>query len=297
MNVTVVGATGLIGRHLCATLAAAGHEVTAVSRSGRPVDGAHPIAWDPAAGPMPATAVDGRDVVVNLAGAGIGDGRWSESRKREIVESRRAATDGIVAALASPTSPRVLVNASAVGYYGTGEATVDESHGPGDDFLARTCVQWEQSAEAARAHGVRVALVRFGVVLSADGGALAKQLTPFKAGVGGPLGGGRQWVSWVHIDDAVGVVILAATREVSGPINAVAPHPVRQAEFARALGAALHRPAVVPTPAFVLRLAMGEMATLALDGQRVMPTVAEELGYPFAYTDIGPALEAAVSRA
>ncbi|MCB0882190.1 MAG: TIGR01777 family oxidoreductase [Thermoleophilia bacterium] len=292
MRWAVVGATGLIGRRLCRHLAAAGHDVAAVSRAGTPVDGAAvAVRWDPAAGGLDPAGVADRDVVVNLAGAGIGDARWTDGRKREIVESRRAATRGIVEALRADGAPRVLVSASAVGFYGTGERECTEATPPGDDFLAATCGAWEREALAARAHGVRVVLTRFGIVLDAHGGALAKQLTPFRLGFGGPLGGGRQWVSWVHIDDAVRLIERAgADPSIEGPVNVVAPRPVRQREFARALGAALHRPALVPTPGAALRLTMGEMATLALHGQRVTPAVALAAGFGYLHPDVDEAL-------
>lgn len=289
MKVTVVGATGLIGRRLVDALLRDGHGVIAVSRTGSAVADAPGVAWDPATAPMPAAALDGADAVVNLAGAGIGDSRWTTERKALIVSSRQLATRGIVSALAQG-GPRALVNAGAVGYYGTGEERRTEASAPGDDFLAETCLAWEEDAFAARAHGVRVCVVRFGIVLAREGGALKKQLPPFRLGLGGPIGGGRQWVSWVHIDDAVGVLIHALTHDVSGALNAVAPNPVRQAEFATALGAALHRPAVLPTPAFALRLAMGEMATLALDGQQVHPEATLGAGYAFRHTDVREAL-------
>ncbi len=296
MKWVVVGSTGLIGKHLCRHLADRGDTVVAVSRSGASVPGAQARAWDPADGPIPPAHLQGADVVVNLAGAGIGDARWTDERKRLIVESRVAATDGIVASLGDPDTPGVLVNASAVGVYGTGERVCTEQSPLGDDFLATTCARWEQAAEAATDKGVRVALTRFGIVLAPDGGALSKQLLPFRMGVGGPLGGGRQWMSWVHIADAVGLIVLAATDDgVAGPVNVVAPGPVRQREFAKALGRALGRPAVVPTPGFVLRAAMGEMATLVLDGQRVVPEVAVGQGYAFTHPDLDAALRDVVA--
>ena len=293
MRIAIVGATGLIGRRLTEALRVAGDEVVAVSRGGDSVADAPGVAWDPARGPMPAAAREGVDAVVNLAGAPIGEGRWTDARRTAIRDSRLAATRGVVTALADG-GPRVLVNASAVGYYGTGERECVETTPPGDDFLGRTCRAWEAEAVAARAHGVGVVLVRFGIVLAREGGALAKQLTPFRLGLGGPLGGGRQWQSWVHIDDAVGIVRHALRSDVDGPLNATAPEPVRQAEFAKALGAALGRPALVPTPGFVLRAAMGEMATLALDGQRVLPQATLESGYRFRHTDVREALRAEV---
>lgn len=290
MKIAVVGATGLIGRRLVDALLRDGHAVVAVSRGGSGVADAPGVAWDASVGPMPAAALDGVDAVVNLAGSDIG-ARWTNERKALIRSSRIQTTRGIVAALAAPGAPRVLVSASAVGYYGTGEETRVETSRPGSDFLADTCLAWEQEAFAARAHGVRVVVVRIGIVLAREGGALRKQLTPFRLGAGGPLGGGRQWVPWIHVDDTVGILIHALTHEVEGPLNATAPNPVRQGEFARALGAALHRPAVLPTPGIALRLALGEMATLALDGQRVEPRETLASGYVFRHTDVREALE------
>lgn len=292
MRIAIVGATGLIGRRLTDALLREGHGVVAVSRGGGDVGAAGGVAWDPARGPMPPAALEGVDAVVNLAGAGIGDHRWTDARKREIRESRVAATRGVVAALGDG-GPRVLVNASAVGYYGTGERRCVETTPPGDDFLAHTCTEWEAEALAGRDHGARVVLTRFGIVLAREGGALKAQLRPFRLGLGGPLGGGRQWQSWVHIDDVTGVIAHALTHDgVEGPLNVTAPHPVRQGEFAKALGAALGRPAVLPTPGFVLRVAMGEMATIALDGQRVLPQATLASGYTFRWTDVREALRA-----
>jgi len=292
VRIAIVGATGLIGRRLTRALRAAGDDVVAVSRGGREVEGAPGVAWDAARGPMPAAAHEGVDAVVNLAGTPIGEGRWTDARRAEIRDSRVETTRGVVRALAG--SGRVLVNASAVGYYGTGERECVESTPPGDDFLGRTCQAWEAEAAAGRGEGLRVAVVRLGIVLAREGGALAKQLTPFRLGLGGPLGGGRQWQSWVHVDDAVGILMHALRTDMDGALNATAPAPVRQAEFAKALGAALGRPAVVPTPGFVLRAAMGEMATLALDGQRVLPRETLASGYRFRHTDVREALRAEV---
>lgn len=293
MRWVVVGATGLIGRALCGYLSDEGHTVVAVSRSGDSVPGATSVRWDPAAG-APRGFLDGADVLVNLAGAGIGDSRWTEERKRLIISSRVDTTTALVAALADEATPRVLVNASAVGFYGTGEDAVTETSPAGDDFLAQTCARWEEAARTAEAHGVRVALTRFGIVLASGGGALERQLPLFRAGLGGPIAGGRQWMSWVHIDDVVRIITLAGTAEISGPINVVAPNAVRQKEFAKSLGAALHRPAILPAPGFALRMALGEMATLAVDGQHVVPQVATAAGYSFRYPEIAEALRAVV---
>lgn len=295
MRVVVVGATGLIGRHVCAALVARGDAAVAVSRRGSPgVAGAEDIRWDPAGGPPPGDVLDGADAVVNLAGAPIGGRRWSTARKREIRESRVLTTRAVVDALAAEGRPRVLVNASGIDYYGPrGEETVDETDGPGSGFLAETCVAWEREAARAADHGVRVAMMRSAVVLSAEGGALPTMARPVKLLAGGPIGGGRQWLPWIHLDDEVGLILFALDRQaVAGPLNATSPEPPRQREFVKALGRALGRPAVVPTPAVALRVALGEMATLVLDGQRAVPRAALAAGYRFRYPDLDGALGA-----
>jgi uncharacterized protein len=294
MKVAIVGATGMIGRRLVDDLTERGDTVVAISRKGRSIGTAAAIAWDPALGDLPADALNGVEAIVNLAGAGIGDAKWSDARKALILHSRVAATRGIVTAL-DPANPRVLVNASAIGIYPPGEGQLDESSAPGTGFLPDVCTAWEREASAATAKGSRVVMLRIGVVMAAEGGALKKQLLPFKFGAGGPLGGGRQWVSWVHISDVIGAITLALdTPSISGPVNVTAPNPVRQKDFARALGKALGRPAFLPTPGFVLKAVMGEMATLALDGQYVAPKALQAAGYVFQHTDIGPALIAEV---
>ncbi len=292
MRVAVVGATGMIGRAVSRALAARGDEVVAVSRSGAAgVEGAEDVRWDPAEGPPPERAVAGADAMVNLAGAPIEGKRWTAARKREIHESRVLTTRLIVNALAREGSPGALVNGSAVGYYGPRDAEVDETAGPGADFLAATCTAWEREALRAQDGGARVVCVRTGIVLDADGGALPKLALPVKAFAGGPIGGGRQWVPWIHIADEVGLILLALDRDdVAGPLNAAAPDPVRQGDFVKALGRVLGRPTVVPTPAVALRLAMGEMATLALDGQRAVPRAALRAGYAFRFTEPEAAL-------
>jgi len=292
VRVAVVGASGLVGGRLSRALLARGDEVVAISRSGAvDVEGAREVRWDPAAGPPPAAAFAGVDAVVNLAGAPIAGRRWTARRKREVRESRTVTTRLIVDALAAPDAPRVLVNGSGVGYYGPTDETVDESSPPGSDFLGETCVAWEREALRAREHGARVVMVRSGLILSAEGGILPQVARPVRLFAGGPIGGGRQWMPWIHIDDEIGLLLLALDRDdVSGPLNGSAPEPVRQRDFVRALGRVLGRPTVVPTPAIALRLAMGEMATLALDGQRAVPAAALAAGYTFAHTDVEAAL-------
>lgn len=294
MKVAIVGSNGLIGRALGRALVDRGDSVVALSRGGSSgIAGALDMRWDPAEGPPPAAALEGGDAVVNLAGVPIGGKRWTAERKREIRESRTLTTRALVDAMTAAAGPRVLVNGSAVGYYGPTEETVDETAPAGSDFLADTCVAWEREAVRAVESGVRVVLVRTGIVLARDGGALPQMAMPVKFFAGGPIGGGRHWIPWIHIEDEVGLLTLALDREaVSGPMNASAPEPARQRDFVKALARALGRPAALPTPAFPLRIAMGEMATLALDGQRAVPAVALAAGYEFIHPELEAALRA-----
>lgn len=292
MRVALTGATGLIGGHLARALIARGDEVVALVRGdGSGIAGARDVRWDPSEGPLPAGALDGVDVVVNLAGAPLAGRRWTAARKRTIRESRTLTTRLLVDALAAEGAPRALVNASAVGYYGDVSEPVDETAPPGSDFLADTCVAWEREALRARDHGVRVALMRTGLVLARDGGLLTTVARPVKLFAGGPLGSGRQWMPWIHIDDEVGLLLMLIDRgDAEGPFNGSAPEPVQQREFVRTLARVLHRPAVVPAPAVAIRLALGEQAMLALEGQRAVPAAALAAGYRFAHTDLEEAL-------
>jgi uncharacterized protein (TIGR01777 family) len=291
MRVLVTGGTGLVGRPACDALRAAGHAVTIVSREPGRVP-ARAIGWDGLRAAMPET-----DAIVNLAGESVAGGRWTAARKAAIRASRIEATRALVdAAAAASPRPKVLVNASAVGYYGAhGDEPLDERAAAGTDFLARVCVEWEAEARRAEALGLRVVLLRVGVVLAPDGGALSAMLLPFRAGLGGPIGGGRQWMSWVHRDDVVGLLREAvANTEYAGPANATSPNPVTNRDFARALGRVLHRPAALPVPGIGLRLLMGEMATMLLTGQRVLPKAAERLGYTWQQPELPAALERCV---
>lgn len=294
MRVALTGATGLIGRHVATALIARGDELVALVRGGSSgIDGARDVRWDPAEGPLPARALDGVDAVVNLAGAPLFGRRWTASRKRRIRESRTLTTRHVVDALAADGAPRVLVNGSAVGFYGDADVRVDETAPPGSDFLADTCVAWEREALRARDHGVRVALIRTGLVLARDGGILSTVARPVRLCAGGPLGGGRQWVPWIHVEDEVGIILMLLDRDdQDGPFNGSAPEPVRQRDFVRTLARVLHRPAVVPAPAVAIRLALGEQAVLALEGQRAVPAAALAAGHRFAYTDLEAALRA-----
>lgn len=295
MKIVLAGATGFLGRPLTEALAADGHELVGLTRRPRPNADVREVAWQPdgTAGSW-AAEVDGADVVVNLAGESIADGRWTAERKRALRDSRLRSTGSLVAAIAGATrAPSLLLSSSAVGYYGPhGDEPVDETTPAGDDFLARLSVEWEHAAQAAAAHGIRVVLLRTGLVLEKDGGALAAMLTPFKLGVGGPLGNGRQYWPWIHRHDWTELVrFLVAQPAAEGPVNATAPEPVTNEVFSKTLARVLGRPCLFRAPAFALRLAMGEMAdALLLKGQRVVPKRALELGYRFQYTQLESAL-------
>jgi hypothetical protein len=304
MRVLLTGATGLIGLPLVARLAGRGDVPVVVSRdAGRAAarlgGGTEIIEGDPAQPGRWMSAVDGCDAVVNLAGENLFARRWSARQKQWLRDSRVRSTEHVVAAIErAARRPRVLVSASAVGYYGdVPEGELDESSPPGGDFLARACVDWEQAARRAEALGVRTAIVRVGVVLSAEGGALAKLLLPFRLGVGGPVGRGRQWVSWIHLDDIVGALLAAVDRdEARGPINGTAPQPVRNKEFSRALARALRRPSLLPVPPPALRLLLGEVAGVVIGGQRVLPTRLSAVGYEFRYRTCDAAMESLLAR-
>jgi uncharacterized protein (TIGR01777 family) len=301
MRVFVTGGTGLIGSRLVKRLRARGDEVRLLTRRPEAVREKFAdctlVAGDPmSVGPW-MDAVGECDAVVNLAGENIFGRRWNDDFKRLMMDSRLKTTDNVVSALSRKPSTdtgaaKVLVNASAVGYYGPrGDEEIGEDAPPGNDYLAQICTAWERAAMAAKAAGVRVALVRIGVVLDPEGGALKPLLTPFKLGVGGPVGSGRQWMAWVHYADVVGIILLALDRaEAQGPINGTAPSPVTNKEFGKALGRALHRPAFLPTPGFVMRAALGEVAGVVLTGQRVLPKEALRLGYQFQFPTLDAAL-------
>jgi hypothetical protein len=292
MRVAVVGATGMIGGAVSRALLARGDEVVAVSRRGQAgVDGAEDVRWDPAAGPPPDAALEA-DAVVNVAGSKTADLLpWTAARKRELRESRVRTTRLLVDALAGGDRPRTLVNASGADYYGPREEPTDESARPGSSFLAAVAVAWEREAVRAEDRGVRVVRLRTGVPLSPDGGALPQLALPVRLFAGGPIGGGRQWLPWIHIDDQVGLNLLALDDDrLSGPVNAASPGIVRQGEFTRALGRVLGRPTLLPTPGIALRLALGEKATLALDSRHIVPRAALDAGYAFRFTEAEPAL-------
>jgi uncharacterized protein len=302
MHILLTGATGFVGQSLVPALLAGGHSLAAWVRSpGRAAEQLGPrVELVATAGGQAAmdAAVARADAVVNLAGEPVIGPRWTAARRQALWDSRVETTRRIVAGIARDPRPRALVSTSAVGFYGdTGDRAVDEDAGPGEGFLADLCQAWEAAAHAAEPHGARVCLVRVGLVLGRGGGVLGSMLPAFRLALGGPLGGGAQWFPWIHLDDLVGL-IAAAVREPQyvGPVNAVAPGIVTQKEFARALGAALHRPAVVPVPAFALRLALGEAASALLSGQRVEPRRTQALGFRFAFPALDPALAGLVGR-
>lgn len=302
MRVAITGASGLIGRAVTAELLGRGAEVTALSRDPERARSALPdeveaVAWQSLKEPAPASALAGRRAVVHLAGEPVAQ-RWSARAKRAIHESRVLGTRNLVRGIAAAEPrPGVLVCSSAVGIYGPRrEEPLDEDAPPGSGFLAETCVAWEHEAKRATELGLRVVSVRTGVVLDAHGGALAKMLPPFRMGVGGPVAGGRQYVSWIHLDDLAAMIVAAVEEEAwSGPVNATAPAPETNRDFSRALGRALHRPAVLPVPGAALRVLYGEMAEIVTTGQRALPAKALVLGYQFRHPQLDEALESALA--
>jgi uncharacterized protein len=296
MKILITGATGLIGRSICRLLINEGHQVAVLSRRPPTVDSAGITAfrWEPVAEPPPAEVWEGVEAVIHLAGEPVAAARWTEEQKRRIRDSRVKGSRNLVAGMrATPRPPKVLVSASAVGFYGDrGDEILNESSDPGSDFLSEVCLDWETEAARARELGVRAAFVRTGVALSPSGGALEKMLLPFKLGLGGRLGGGGQWFPWIHIEDVVGIFLHALkSPAVGGPINGVAPGIVTNEEFTRELAAALKRPAFFPVPQFALRVLVGEMAEVVTASQRVVPQVALDTGYRFKYPNLKPALE------
>ncbi len=300
MRIVVSGATGLIGTQLVAALKARGDDVTVLSRNPERAAAAlevQAVAWQPLSGPPPTEALAGSDAVIHLAGEPVAQ-RWSTAAKQAILDSRETGTGHLVDAIAaSDRKPAALLSSSAVGYYGKhGDDVVTEQTAAGNDFLAGVCVAWEREALRAEALGLRVVIVRTGVVLDASGGALKAMLPPFKAGVGGPVAGGRQYVPWIHGDDIVGLYLAALDDPSwSGPVNGTAPEPVTNAVFSKALGRALGRPAVLPVPGFAIRAIYGEMAEIVTGGQRAVPAAAERLGYSFKQPELDEALRATLA--
>jgi len=292
MKALISGATGFIGRHLIRQF----EQPTVLSRepesAKRSLGGIEAYGWDYRSGPPPREAFDGVEAVIHLSGDSVGEGRWNERKKKVIRDSRVESTRQLVSTMSGlDRKPEVFVCASAIGFYGSrGEEVLDEDAPPGDGFLCQVSAEWEREAARAEEIGVRAVSVRTGLVLG-NGGALDKMLPIFKLGLGGRLGNGKQWVSWIHIDDLVGLFLHAVhTKSVRGPMNGVAPNPVRNSAFTKSLAAALHRPAIFPAPAFGLRLGIGEFADVLLGSQRVTPAAALRTGYGYKFADIDAAL-------
>lgn len=298
MKLVITGATGFIGSALCSRLLQRGHQLTLLTRRAPP-EASTPAKtwrhWMPGTSGEWEASLDGADGVINLAGEPIAARRWTESQKQRIHLSRTEATRSIVEAFAkAKRKPAFLLNGSAVGYYGPhGDEIVAEETPAGSDFLSSVCRAWEEEAQKAEPMGIRVVRLRTGIVLGPHGGALAKMLLPFKFFFGGPLGSGAQWMSWIHLEDELGLILhLIETPQAAGAVNATAPNPVTMKEFCQTLGKVMHRPSWAPVPGFALRLMLGEMADMLLTGQRVVPAAAQKLGYQFRYSNLADALKA-----
>jgi len=321
MKIVLTGGTGFIGYSLQKNLIQQGHEVLVLSR--RPVQDSNPsvryVLWEPTRGNEWEQSLRGADACVNLAGEPIAAKRWTKAQKLKIIESRCDATHALAHAIQKlEKKPKVLINASAVGFYGSreqaasrgltaralaggpgprGDEIITEEQRPGTDFLAQTCKAWETHAVRAEDFGLRVVRLRIGIVLEKGGGALQKMIPPFQFFIGGPLGNGRQWMSWIHREDVVGLILWALENsKVSGALNATAPNPVTMKEFADTLGKVMHRPSFAAVPGFVLKTLLGEMSDLLLKGQRVVPEKALRLGYQFKYPSLEPALRAILKK-
>ena len=301
MRVAITGAGGLIGSALAESLRADGHEVLRLVRSPAQAEARDAVAWDPLAGSIDRAGLEGVDGVVHLAGAGVGDKRWTDARKQEVLESRTRGTGLLAQALTElDAPPSVLVSGSAIGFYGDrGDEELTEAKPPGGGFLANLVIAWEQAAQPAREAGIRTVLARTGIVLSTEGGAFPKMVLPFRFGVGGPYGSGRQWFSWVTLADEVAALrFLLEAGDVEGPVNITSPGSVRNKDFAKALGRALHRPAFIPVPELALKLVLGgQMAEeMTFFSQRVVPAALEGAGFRFAHPDVDAGLAAALGK-
>jgi uncharacterized protein len=308
MKVAITGATGFVGSRLVERLQAEGHQVVVLSRDAAKAQQAFPasafpqvavVAYTPMASGTWQQAIAGCDAVVNLAGEPLAEQRWTPEHKQRVLDSRQIGTQKIVEAIAQMTpKPQVLVSASAIGYYGTSEtATFDETSAPGQDFLAEVCKNWEAAAVPVQAEGVRLVILRIGIVLGM-GGAIAKMLPAFKLFAGGPIGTGRQWFSWIHREDLVSLIIRAVTNSaMTGTYNATAPNPVRMADFCQQLGTAMQRPSWLPVPAFALEVLLGDGAQVVLEGQEVRPQRVLAAGFEYQYPDVPEAIAKVLSEA
>lgn len=302
MKVAVTGATGFVGTHLVNRLQQEGHQILVLTRDAERARRLFPtvafpnvevVAYTPLKSGDWQNCISGCDGVVNLAGAPIAENRWTPERKQEILESRQIGTEKIVEAIAQASPrPAVLVNSSAIGYYGTSEtATFNETSPAGNDFLSQVCQAWEAEAEKVKQFGTRLVILRTGIVLGM-GGAIAKMLPPFKLFAGGPLGDGQQWFSWIHIDDLVSLILQALNQpNMEGILNATAPQPVKMAELCNTMGQVLNRPSWLPVPAFALELLLGDAAQVVLEGQQVLPNRAKDLGFQYRYSTVKQALQ------
>lgn len=297
MRVVITGGTGLIGGALARELGGAGHDVVILTRdparAGRLPPGVRAARWDGRTAQGWVELLEADTAIVHLAGESISQGRWTSEKKRRIRDSRVVSGQAVMDAIReAPVKPRVLIQSSAVGYYGgRGDEVVPENSPPGRDFLSDVCVEWEASTAEAETLGVRRVLARTGIVLARDGGALPVMSLPFRMMIGGPIGDGRQWFPWIHNDDEIGALrFLLEREEARGPFNLTAPHPVTNLELTRVLARVLGRPGFLPAPKFALRLALGEMADMLLQGQRAVPSRLRELGYVFRWPELEPAL-------
>ena len=298
MKILIGGSHGLVGTALIKSLEASGHQICRLVR--HYPNSESEIEWSPDRYSIQLARLEGFDAAVNLAGESIAEGRWTDDKKKRIRESRVKGTKLLGDALANLTNPpQTFICASAIGYYGNrGDELLTEASAPGNDFLSEVCVEWEEAARTAAEQGIRVVNARFGVILDKEGGALAKMLPPFRLGLGGRIGSGKQWMSWIALDDVVGGLEFAlANDSISGPVNFVAPAPVTNAEFTKALGKALSRPTIFPIPAFGVRLVFGEMAdALLLASQRVQPERLMAAGYQFQYSELDAALARVLNK-
>jgi hypothetical protein len=297
MKVAITGATGFVGSRLVERLSAEGHQILVLTRNLAAAQKVFPnleiVAYTPTASGAWQEAIALCDGVVNLAGEPIAEKRWTPQQKQEILNSRKLGTQKIVEAIAKANpKPKVLVNASAIGYYGTSEtASFDETSPPGKDFLAEVCQAWEAEAQKVTQAGVRLVILRLGIVLG-QGGAIAKMIAPFKVFAGGPLGTGRQWFSWIYLDDLVNLIIQALTKpEMEGVFNATAPNPVRMSELAQTMGEIMQRPSWLPVPSFALETLLGEGAMVVLEGQQVLPQRTQASGFNYQYSTVKQALK------
>ncbi|MCG5528294.1 MULTISPECIES: TIGR01777 family oxidoreductase [Halorhodospira] len=292
MRILITGGSGFVGKPLCARLHERGHELLVVSRNPERARAALPARTD--IRPNVADFLDSQpEAIINLAGESIAEGRWTEAKKQRLLDSRLNTTQAVVNLCGQlDTPPKTLISASAMGYYGDqGDREVTEETPPNPEFVHELCARWEEAARQAESHGVRVALMRIGLVLDRDGGTLAKLLTPFRLGLGGPLGSGKQYMPWIHRTDLVRIILFLLDQEaLAGPFNASAPEPVTNAEFTRTLARHLHRPAFLPAPAPALRLAFGEMSRILLTGARMRPQRLQEAGFTFEYPTLDEAL-------